>query len=168
MAYFRLIGGLALLLLFGGCVRQYTPEASRPMEPIHEFSSANSVSLVNGQPSTAQVRFFRSMEGNYNAWTKVAIEIATRELKNRGMTIANGATKSITMAVEASSYDVGMIELKSQITMRVQTSDGYSAVYIGENSSYMAAIPGRLIDGAMMRVVHEMLMDPRIITFLTQ
>jgi hypothetical protein len=166
----RAIKPLAFVLilpLLGGCVHEMKPDASRTFEPITEFSSTNSVDLINGQPSTEKVRFFRSMEGNFHAWTDVAIEIASRELKKRGMTIANGVPRSITLSIESSNYDVGMVELKSQINMRVKTSDGYSAVYIGENSSYMAAIPGRLIDGAMMRVVHEMLMDPKIVAFLT-
>jgi len=169
MSCIRFLAVLAVLPLAGGCVRHYTPEASRPFEPITEFSSTNSVDLLNGQPSTKQVRLGAArIDGNFNAWTGVAIEIAARELKKRNLTIASGAPRSITMSIESANYDVGMVELQCEVSMRVKTSDGYSAVYIGQNRSFMAAIPGYLIDGAMMRVVHEMFQDPRIVAFLTQ
>ena len=160
------------LSLLGGCAHHYTPTASRPMEPITEFSSTNTVSLQNGQPSTADVQIFSNgmhrFYGNFNAWTNTAMEITARELKQRGFSIATGAPRTLTMSIESANYDQGMVELKTHVDMRVKTSDGYSALYVGENSSYMMAIPSRQIDGAVMRVVHEMLMDPHIVAFLTK
>jgi hypothetical protein len=168
VSYSMLLAVVPMLLVMGGCVRHYTPEMSRTFEPITEFASTNSVDLKNGQPATQWVRMGDArIAANYNTWTDVAIQIASTELKKRGLTIVSGAPRTLTMSIESANYDVGMVELQCEISMRVKASDGYSTVYIGQNRSYMAAIPGYLIDGAMMRVVHEMFQDPRIVSFLT-
>lgn len=168
MRYSRLLAVVPMLALLGGCVRHYTPEMSRAFEPITEFSSTNTVELKNGQPSATWVRMgAAAIAANYNTWTDVAIKIASTELTKRGLTVAPGAPRTLTMSIESAHYDVGMVELQCEISMRVKASDGYSAVYIGQNRSFMAAIPGYLIDGAMMRVVHEMFQDPHIVGFLT-
>ena len=150
----------------------FIPHASRPFESINEFTSTQSVALKNGQPSSDWVKISGAGPGgiyaDYNKWTDVAMEIASRELSNRGATIVDGAPKTLLMSIESATYNVGMVEIKTTIDMRVKTSDGYSAVYIGENASIMAAVPSRQIDGAVMRVVHAMLLDPRIVAFLTQ
>jgi hypothetical protein len=172
MIHFRPLFVAIALSLLSGCAHHYTPDASRPFEPITEFSSNNSINLVNGQPSKQDVQIFSNglhqFYGNFNAWTDTAIEITSRELTKRGLTVVAGAPKTLTLSVESANYDQGMVELKTHIDMRVRTSDGYSAVYVGENASFMMAIPSRQIDGAMMRVVHEMFMDPHIVAFLTQ
>jgi hypothetical protein len=170
----RQFTALLALSLLGGCAHHYTPDASRPFEPITEFSSASTVSLQNGQPSTEEVLFFdpalsaHSYYANLNKWTDVAIEIAAGEMKKRGMKIENSAQKTITMSVQAPHTERGFTEIKTQIPMEVKTSDGYSATYIGKNNSVMAAIIYRQVDGALMRVVHEMMLDPRIVSFLTK
>src|SRR5580658_3258731 len=153
-----------VLLLLIGCTHVMTPDASRPFEPIKEFSSTASVELQNGQPNKERVQFGQNgahkFVGDYHAWTDAAIQIATRELNKRGVSIVAGAPKTIMMSIDSSHTDVGMVEIKSEITMRVKTSDGYSAVYIGDNGSYMMASIPRQLDGALMRVVREMFMDP--------
>jgi hypothetical protein len=172
MVRVRLLFIVANLIMLGGCAYHYTPSASRRFEPITEFSSHNSVALLNGQPSTQEVRIgsagFYPVYANYNAWTNTAIEIASRELGSRGLTIVPAAARTITLSVENASYTTGMVELKCEITMKATTSDGYSTVYVGENASIMAGYAPHIMDGAMMRVVHEMLNHPRVVAFLTQ
>jgi hypothetical protein len=172
MNYFRPLVTAVMLLFSAACTHHYTPTADRPFEPITEFSSTKSVELRNGQRSKADFLWLRAgvhkHYGTLDAWTNVAMEIAARELKKRGLTVTTGVPKSITMSVESAKTDVGFVEIKAHIDLRVQTSDGYSAVYIGENSSYVAANLHRQIDGALMRAVREMFMDPRIVAFLTQ
>jgi hypothetical protein len=159
---------LPILLVLGGCERHYIPEMSRTFEPITEFSSTNAVALVNAQPSTYWVRMGAAhIDANYNAWTDVAIKIASTELKKRGLTIAAGSPRTLSLSIDSANYEVGMVELQSEVTMHVKASDGYAAVYVGQNRSFMAAVPGYLIDGAVMRVVHEMFQDPHIVSFLT-
>ncbi len=172
MTNFRPLVVVALLSLLGGCAHHFALSAASPMEPITEFSSTSSVDLQNGQPSKEQVVVLRNGlhtgYANFNQWTDAAIEIAARELSKRGMKIGSGAPKTITMSVEAANTDVGLVEIASHIDMRVKTSDGYSAVYVGENRAFVATIPGHHLNGTLMRTVHEMLMDPHIVAFLTK
>jgi len=170
MTYFARLVAVLILPLLSACAaaENYTPTPSRPFEPITEFSSTNSVTLLNGQPSKEQVKVQATIYADLNAWTDVAIEIASRELKRRGLKIVSGAPKAITMSVQSAKTDVGFVRIETDITMEVRTSDGYSETYVGRNSSSMVAENHRQIDGALMRAVHEMLMDPRIVAFLTK
>jgi hypothetical protein len=165
---------LLSVLMLGACAHHYTPAASRPFEAIDEFSSTKAVNLRNGQPSTAEVLFYdpvlnaHSYYANLAKWTDVAIEIAGREMKKRGMTIANGAPKSLTLSILSAHTTQGAVTIHTEITMQAKTSDGYVATYVGRNSSGMVALIYRQVDGALMRVVHEMFLDPHIIAFFTK
>lgn len=158
------------ICLFGvsACATQYTPSPSRPFDPIEEFSSSNSVSLINGQSSTEKHSVSPAFYANRHVWTDVAIEIATRELIARGLSVVDGSPKSLTMSVESARTKTGWIQIRSNIVMHVAAGNGYSATYTGLNNSTMAANVKRQLDGAMMRVVVEMLKDPAIVAYLTE
>lgn len=150
------------------CAVYYTPTPSRPFEPIPEFSSTNSITLQNGQASTEQVAVLRNLFGNLNAWTDVAMLITKRELTKRGMRVDNDADRILRMSIVSARTEVGWVDVTTRIAMDVKTSDGYSATFTGLNSSKVAANTERQIDGALMRVVVQMLKDPRIVSFLTR
>ncbi|HEX5054513.1 MAG TPA: hypothetical protein VFZ65_22225 [Planctomycetota bacterium] len=163
----RTLPVLAISMLLGACgATRYTPNADRPFEPIPEFTSTNQVTLRNAEPSTEEVDTGHWLVDR-NAWTKVAIEIAARELKQRGMTVVDGAPKVLDMAIVTCTTESGWVKITTQVVMRVKTGDGYEATYTGVNSSAMAANVRRQVDGAMMRVVVEMLKDPKIVAWLT-
>jgi uncharacterized lipoprotein YajG len=158
---------IVLALALGGCASPYTPSPDRPLEPITEFTSQQMLSIVNAQESTADVTS-GPFVANRRAWTDVAIQIAERELKARGVRIAPSAQRSLRLAVTDFRYNVGFVTLETSIDMRVDTGGGYTATYSGKNSAVMAANPRQLVDGAMMRVVAEMLKDPNVVRYLTQ
>ena len=151
-----------------GCAHYYTPSPSRPFESIHEFSSTNSVTLQNGQSSKEQISFHTRYYANYNAWTDIAISITERELTKRGLQIVKDTPKTLTLSIESAHTEIGWWLITSQIVMHVETSDGYATTFTGKNSSAMVANIERQIDGAIMRVVVEMLKDQRIVSFLTK
>jgi hypothetical protein len=156
------------LLCFSGCsFFHYKPSDSHPFEEIQEFSSKNSVTLINGQ-STEKGRFFGLRYANFNAWTDVAISIAERELTKRGLSVVKDAPKTLIMSIESANSGTGPITITSQIVMLVKTSDGYSATYTGEDRSVIIGLPHRQMSTALMRVVANMLNDPQIISFLTK
>jgi hypothetical protein len=160
--------GFSLLCLSGCGGVYYQPSTSQPFEEIREFSSKNSATLINGQPSTEKVFFAGQRYANLNAWTDVAISIAERELTKRGLSVVKDAPKSLTMSIESAKVESGWVMITSQIVMRVKTSDGYSATYTGEDRSGMVGNLFRQMDTALMRVVVNMLNDPQIISFLTK
>jgi hypothetical protein len=163
---------LGLLLLgalnLASCTTPYTPGTDRPFEPITEFTAQGAVALVNAQPVTEESKFGGGMSANYNAWTDVAIQIASRELSARGLTITPDAGRTLSLSVNEARYRTGWVKISTEIDMVVVTGDGYTGNYTSRNSSTMVAAPRRQVDGAMMRVVVAMLKDPEIIRYLTE
>jgi len=159
---------LLLLVAIVGCKSPYTPNPDRPFEPIPEFTSQASLSLVNVQEDTSQHPIGRSFLANYKEWTDVAIQIADRELSKRGMQIGSDASRSLELSVTKARYRVGFVKITTDIEMSVKAGNGYTATYTGVNTAVLAAVPKRQVDGAMMRVVVEMLKDPEIVAYLTQ
>ena len=159
---------VSFAVLLGACgAVSYTPSPDRPFEAIPEFRSSHQVTLTNAQPSTEEVAGGH-WAVNRHAWTDVAITIAQRELTARGMTVAAGAPKVLKLSVESANTASGWVKISSEIVMSVETGGGYKATYTGRNSSAMAANLERQIDGAMMRVVVEMLKDPAIVKYLSE
>ena len=156
------------VVTLAACSTPYTPRPDRPFEAIAaEFTSSQSIALRNAQPNKEEVTSGR-WRIDYNAWTYVAIAIADRELKKRGMTIAGDAGKTLDLAIESAVTESGFVKITSTIVLKVTTGDGYAGTYTGVNSSSMMANFERQIDGAMMRCVVQMLSDPRIVAYLTQ
>jgi hypothetical protein len=156
------------LMLLCGCATYYQPATNQPVVLEKDFTGSASVSLINGQPSTEEVKFSSRHFANLKAWTDVAISITERELQKRGVKVTAGAPKTITMAIESAKTDVGWVMISSHIVMRVTTSDGYAAMYTGRDKSAMAGRPREQMDKSMARVVAEMLNDPKIVEFLTK
>jgi len=159
--------GLVLLQLCS-CAQYYKPTMIADTDPIREFSSGNSVRLVNGQPSSTKVRSMGSRSVNLRECTDVAVRITDRELTRRGLSMRNDASKSLILSVESAKSVTGFVEISSDVVMRVKTSSGYSAVYTGTDKSYMAGRPDAQLDTGLMRAVVEMLNDPKIVAFLTK
>ncbi|MBY0541084.1 MAG: hypothetical protein K2P52_06705, partial [Campylobacterales bacterium] len=101
---------LSILLIIGlsGCTRilRYTPNPSTfKMDAIEEFSSNNSVSLINEQTSTNDIQFaskgIAKFTGNLQEWTDTAIQITKRELSKRNMNVTNeDVSKKLKLSIE--------------------------------------------------------------------
>jgi len=158
----------SILGLLSACATSYTPSPDRPFEAIaNEFTSSQRITLRNVQPKTEPVTS-GPWKIDYHAWTDVAIRIAERELKKRGMTVVPDANKTLDLAVQFATTESGWVKITSTITMTAATGGGHSATYTGINSSAMAADTKRQIDGAMMRVVVQLLSDPLVVEYLTK
>lgn len=158
----------SLLGCLGACATAYTPSPDRPFEPIaQEFTSSQRVTLRNVQTKT-EPETSGPWKIDYHAWTDVAIQIAKRELEKRGVQIVPDAQKTIDLAVQFATTETGWVKITSTITMTAATGNGHSATYTGVNSSAMAANTKRQIDGALMRVVVQLLSDPLIVEYLTK
>ncbi len=159
---------VASALSLAACATAYTPSPDRPFEAIaQEFTSNQQVTLRNAQPKT-EPETSGPWSIDYHAWTDVAIQIAERELTKRGMTIVPNAKKTIDLAVQFATTETGWVKITSTVTMTATTGGGHTATYTGVNSAAMAANTKRQIDGAMMRVVVQMLSDPLVVEYLTR
>ena len=167
---------LSILLIIGlsGCTRviNYTPNPSTfKMDVIEEFSSNNSISLINEQISTDDVEFasqgIAKFTGNLQEWTGTAIRITERELSKRNMNVTNeDVSKKLKLSIESVKGTFGAWVIRTEIRLNVETGDGYKNSYIGDNRS--PANLYRASDGAVMRAVATMLNDPNIISYLKQ
>jgi hypothetical protein len=158
-----------VLIGFSGCAARYhQPSAELQIGKTMEFLSTGSITLVNGQPSTEEVLFYKRGYANLNAWTNVACAIIERELSKHNVKVMKDAPKTITLSVESAKTEIGMYVARSRLSMSAKTSDGYSATYVGNDASGggFSNPPGQM-DRALARAIGELLNDPRMIRFLT-
>lgn len=162
---------IVFLFLTGGCSYNYhyVPQASTyRLDPIPEFSSKKSISLVNSQSSTIEQlyakRRSRKYYGNYQAWTNTAIEITQRELISRNMDIESDAQKLLKLSIELVNGTFKNWAMSIDVTLKVETNDGLVKSFTANNRS--AAGLERTVDGAVMRVVAKMLRDEEIVAYL--
>jgi len=160
------VGVLGCLTVLMSCASPYTPNADTAFDPIIEFQSAYTVSIVNAQESVEPLHIGGKMIANLSEWTDVAIQITERELAARDMVIDAAASRSLSLALTEVNYRVGWVKISTQMILEAETGDGYKGTYTGLNSSVMMAVPKRQVDGALMRVVVDMLNDQKIIDYL--
>jgi hypothetical protein len=168
-----LLLGTAALAIVGCSTRStFVPKPWPTLEPIPEFTTSNSVYLRNGQSSTDEVLWhdhdFR-LQGyaNLRVWTDVAISLADRELRKRGMAVTEGASRSLTMTITSvKSSQIPNTGEQIIVVMHVEAGNGYTAEYKGENKTFFLRNLQRQIDGAVMRVVTEAFKDPKIVSYL--
>ena len=168
---------LTVVFAFGitGCATRkvYMPSADRQFEPIPEFSSSNSVALLNAQPSNQEVEFTKqgvfTWVANLKEWTGVAITIAQRQLEKRGLQTSDGSQRQLSISVVAVKTETNFLasSVETQVLLRVETAAGYSAEYTGKSKTYVLLNMARQIDYALMNTVVELLSDPKIVSYLT-
>jgi len=114
-----------------------------------------------------------SYYANPREWTDVALQLTERELAKRGLHIVSNSGKRVAMAVESVHTEypdfisVEAHELKTDVVLKVQTSDGYSATYTGTRYD-STAILSHHYNKALAYAVAEMLNDERFIAFLSK
>ena len=157
------------LLFLGGCSLEihHTPNSSTyELDTIPEFSSVKTITLGNNQASN--VVLIRTIGGHKHygdlqIWTDTAIEITQRELTKRGMNVVTDSPKTLGLSIETVEVNPGFWVVRCDITLKVETSEGYVYTYMGDGTSqYMH----RTFDGAIMRAVAEMLRDNNIVAYL--
>ena len=161
---------ISVLFLFSGCTHHHVPSADTyDFDAIPEFTSQDTVTLINTQESTDDVLFATNMGhkwyGNLQQWTDVAIEIAAREMASRGMTVTDGAPKKLEMSIISVDTTTGGWGFSSHVTMKVVTGDGYTRTIISDGPSPLL---NRAADAGIMRAVAAMFKDEKIMEYLTQ
>ncbi len=150
----------------------YTKTPDRhAFDPITEFRSDNTVRIYNNQPSMSEIVYYhsaRGRSGNFHVWTDVAIEIAARELRKRGLTISDDAPRGLGLKVLYAQTNTTFTTFETVIDIEATRDDGSRKRYRGRNKSVMAANLARQTDGALMRAVAAMLNDPDLVAYLTE
>lgn len=166
------ISAIVLLATLAACARHFVPDPDVPFETIPAFTSSNGVLLQNAQSSAEPYPLVLSSRGRYYAnrkeWTDVAIQIAARELTHRGMSLDDKSSRTLKLSIESVVTETGTAMIETRIEMKMETGSGYSATYVGRNSSALVSMYERQVSGALMRVVAEMLKDPQVVAYLTR
>ncbi len=173
----RLISTFVVVLSLGatGCSTRhpYVPSLNRQFEPIPEFSSKNTVAVVNAQSSTSEVEYgnqnHKLWVANLKDWTGAAVAMTERELRKRGLEISKSGQRTISLAiVTVKRVPVGWTGMETQTVMRVETGAGYSAEYTGKATTYFVSNQERQTDYSFMNAVELLLSDQKIVSYLTQ
>ena len=149
------------------------PSAERQFEPIPEFSSKNSVALLNAQPSSQEIEFTKqgvfTWVANLKEWTGVAINIAQRQLTQRGLQTSEGSSRKLNLSVVSVKTETDFLasSVETKVLLRVETAAGYVAEYTGSSKTYVLLNMERQIDYALMNTVVALLSDPKIVGYLT-
>lgn len=164
---------ISALLLLGGCggPSLYTPNPNTfRLDSISEFSSNKNIDLVNSQVPTEEIAFASNMGhdfvANRKAWTDTAVTILQRELSKRGMKVERGVQKRLALSVQNVNCEFGFSVIRCFVYLKAETGDEYTKVFIGDNRSPHGLF--RAADGAVMRVVTEVLRDQEIVRYLKE
>ena len=169
----KLLGAISILIFATACVQTHemvpVPD-THELDPILEFSSSNSIALVNVQENDTVEEYSRNgsarFVASYRQWTDVIISILSRELSARGMIIDDNAEKKIELAVVNGITEIGFWRTETQAVLEASLGDGYDARVVGINNNTMGAANRRQVDGALMRAVAQLLNDPKVIAYL--
>jgi hypothetical protein len=94
------------------------------------------------------------------------VEQLSRELKERGLTVKDGAEKSLEIAVDDSHFERGMWNVAVTIEFTVAFGIGKVKHYSIRNSS--PSTVGHTYDGAVALAVIEILDDSEVLAYVTE
>jgi len=174
MKNFSVLVLVASALLMTGCAQKIniTPGLQYVTDPErikNEYSGAN-VALVNNNHEDVTKYFsdwsIHTVEGNMHKWTQQAIEVAAKEIQQRGGVVAAAESKKILMSFEGEGLvsTHGGYTLTCKGTLKVETNLGYKQQYPVTSST--PGTPDRACGGAITVGVIAFLNDKNIVDFM--
>jgi len=146
---------------------------------IPSFHMTQPVNVVNNQYVKTSLQLATSWNGyrlyaDLNQWTATAVSYTNVELAKRSMSgnhemanhlEAKAIDKEIKIAITHAYYVFGQwFGVDCYLTLRVETSDGYVAVY--QVNNYSSTDAQKASDGAIVNAIVMMLSDETIIGYL--
>lgn len=166
---FKLITVLTFIFFSFGCTHYYVPKqypATEGMVP--DFTSNNAVAIINAQsPGKVELigsQGFHKWMGDLRLWTDTAIGVLENELQIRKVSVTGDATKELKLSVTHASVFFGFATIRCVLSLKVDTGEGYSREFEGNNSSPWTLY--RACDGAVTRAVEAMLNDEEILSYI--
>jgi hypothetical protein len=162
-----------LLVAVAGCTQYYNPtEKTFPISEtmVPDFAGKGTIAIENMQPhGTEFVLVSQSgstWKGDLGKWTDTAVNYLTLELTKRNLVVTDSGHKRLKVSITHANAIFGVWVIRCKLNMRVETGNGYSREFEGNNTS-----PGTLFraaDGAVMRAVVAALNDPNIVSYLEE
>jgi len=132
---------------------------------VPNFVGRQPVNIINAQDSAeevliGQVLVAHKYLANLQKWTDTAVKVLRSELHERNIETSIEAEKKIKLAI----IDVDLGFSGCTLNLKVETDDGYTRVFTGDNNSPWT--PDRACGGAVLRAVAAMLNDDTILAYL--
>ncbi len=160
---------LALLIFSSGCTHYYVPKqfpATAGMVP--DFTSNNAIAVINayetGNMTLIGSQGAHKWMGDMQLWTDTAIGVLENELQIRQINVTGEASKELKLKITHANTYTGFASIRCVLTLRVETGEGYSKEFEGNNSSPWTLY--RACDGAVTRAVEAMLNDEEILKYI--
>lgn len=168
-----LVSFLVMVISFTGCTSAtYKPKIS-PVKPamIPPVRFNQSIKIINAQSNEKYKITYGTkeiQETNLREVTEVAISILSDELRKRGATIDQDASKVLKLSVSNIQYLYTAWGSKCEVLLIVETGEGYYGDFARNNVGYSAGgVPrGTSCDFAITRTVAAIFEDGRIINYL--
>ena len=169
-----LAGFLIMTIAFIGCTSKiYTPKIS-PVKPdmIPPLSINQSINIINSQSNEKYVILFGNreiQEANLREVTEVAVSLLSDELRKKGATINQDASKVLKLSISKIQYLPTGWGSNCQVQLTVETGDGYYDDFSRNNVGYSAGgVPrGTSCDFAITRTVAAIFENGRIMEYIT-
>ena len=165
----KLLVLLLILCGFVGCTYHVTVK-QYPMKEgmVPDFVGQQPVNVINAQSSAGEILVGQAAGYRYytdlQKCTDTAIKVLENELDERNIVTTSEAEKKIILAITEVNVHAGFSHFRCTLNLKVETGDGYTRVFIGDDKTYM--FPERACGAAILRAVAAMLNDDTILAYL--
>jgi hypothetical protein len=165
--------GLLVLSMSFGCAMSHIPKAE-PVDTgtVPQIQGKGVISIVNVQSDKSVRELGRAgygkLQGDLFTWTDAAVQLLGTEMQKAGLSVQANGEKSIKIAVLDVKLGVSGIDFvaalaKGNVTIKVETGDGYTKEYTGEKNAIQ---PPNACEKALTEAVVNMLKDGKIVEYL--
>jgi hypothetical protein len=135
---------------------------------VPDFTSDNAIAVINahktGKMALIGSQGVHKWMGDMQLWTDTAVGVLENELQIRKINVTGEASKTLKLAITHANTYPGFASIRCVLSLRVETGEGYSKEFEGNNSSPWTLY--RACDGAVTRAVEAMLNDEEILRYI--
>jgi len=156
---------IVALIFLVGCARVWhpgtTPEIT--LDTLGAFNSSYSVNLVNKQDdSEPQMIAYRNFV-NPNEWTEYFLDVYTKELEKRGVSVSPDSPNVINVKLSDFSFIQGMWTVRAGVRLTLSSPDGsWSKEYRESDVSGWSL--GRAFGSLVYHTTEKLLMDDEVMS----
>ena len=160
---------LGVWAIFSGCAHNYVArQVTLEKGTVPAFTGTKAVAVLNVQDSTEPFLMgqmgIHSYNANLHEWTDTAVDMLEKELKDKGISVSDGAKRQLKLTVKRANVHWGMVKVRCITDLKVETGDGYSNDFTGDAASGWTLF--KACDRALARAVGEALNDDKILKYL--
>lgn len=158
-----------VLMLAVGCTHMVVPkEYPVDQQKVPEFTADKPIDIINAQDKKEKVllgtNIGHKFMGNLREFTDTAIDTLKTELNKRDIRTSQDAEKKLKVAVTKIHFESGFSGFSCDVTIRIETNDGYIGDVEGHDTNFWYLFPA--IHGALNHAVVALLNDASVLAYL--